>query len=108
MIISNTSKKNLGIKNDLPWGWPGGLVVKCPCSASAAWSPHVQIPGTDLAPLVKPRCGSIPHKIKEDSTDVSSATIFLKQKEEDWQQMVAQGQSSSQTTKINKLKKKKE
>ena len=28
--------------------------------------------------------------------DVSSATIFPKQKEEDWQQMLAQGQSSSQ------------
>ena len=29
-------------------------------------------------------------------TDDSSGTIFLKQKEEDWQQMLAQGQSSSQ------------
>ena len=28
-------------------------------------------------------------------TDVSSATTFLKQKEEDWQQMLAQGQSPS-------------
>ena len=27
--------------------------------------------------------------------DVSSVTIFLKQKEEDWQQMLAQGHSSS-------------
>ena len=30
-------------------------------------------------------------------TDVSSVTIFPKQKEEDWQQTLAQGQSSSHT-----------
>ena len=29
--------------------------------------------------------------------DVSSGTIFLKRKEEDWQQMLAQGQPSSHT-----------
>ena len=32
---------------------------------------------------------------RQIGTDVSSATIFLKQKEEDWQQTLAQGQSSS-------------
>ena len=43
----------------------------------AARGSRVQIPGADLAPLIKPYCGSIPHKIEEDGTDVSSATIFL-------------------------------
>ena len=61
----------------------------------AAWSLQVWIPSVDLPPLIRPCCGRIPHKIEEDGIDVSSVTIFLKQKEEDWQQMVAQGQSSS-------------
>ena len=36
-------------------------------------------------------------------TDVCSATIFLKQKEHRWQQMLAQGQSSSQEKKKKKI-----
>ena len=72
-------------------------MVKCAHSTSSAWGSQVQTPGADLAQLVKPRCRSIPHtKERKIGTDVSSATIFRKQKEEDWQQMVAQGQSSSQ------------
>ncbi|MPX07482.1 hypothetical protein C0133_08905, partial [Moraxella catarrhalis] len=38
-------------------------------------------------------------------TDVSSGPIFLKQKEEDWQQMLAQGQSSSPKKKERKKEK---
>ena len=34
-------------------------------------------------------------KQRKIGTDVSSRTIFLKQKEEDWQWMLAQGQSFS-------------
>ena len=47
----------------------------------------------------------IPHaKQRKIATDVSSATIFLKQKE-DWQYMLAQGQSSSpEKTKTKKTK----
>ena len=63
-------------------GQPGGAVVKFACSASAAWGSQVQILKVDLALLVKPCYGGIPHKI-----------------EEDWQQMLAQGQSSSHTHK---------
>ena len=48
------------------WGWPCGVAVKTVCSALVAWGLWVWIPGTDLAPLVKPRCGGIPHKIEED------------------------------------------
>ena len=44
---------------------------------------------------IKPCCGGIPHtKYKKIGTDLISATIFLKEKEEDWQKMLAQGQSS--------------
>lgn len=34
--------------------------------------------------------------------DISSGTVFLGQREEDWQQMLAQGQSSSPKKKKNK------
>ena len=47
-------------------GWPSGIVVKFECSTSVAWGSQVQILGTDLALLVKPCCGGIPHKIEED------------------------------------------
>ena len=52
-------------------------------SASVAQGSWVWIPGTDVTPLVKPCCGSVPHEI-----------------EEDWEQMLAQGQSSSKTKTI--------
>ena len=39
---------------------------------------------------------------RKSATDVSSETTFLKQKEEDWQQMLAQGQSSSPKIKRKK------
>ena len=46
-------------------GQPGGVVVKVARSASA-WGLQVWIPGSDLAPLVDPCCGGIPHKIEGD------------------------------------------
>ena len=47
-------------------GRPSGVVVKFADSASAAWDLQVQIRDVDLAPLVKPCCGSVPHKTEED------------------------------------------
>ena len=71
-------------------------MVKFMCSATAAWGLRVQIPAMDTAPLIRPRYGSVPHtKQRKIGIDVSSGTIFLRQKEEDGQQMLAQGQSSS-------------
>ena len=70
-------------------------MLKFACSTSAAWGLQVWIPGMDLAPLVKPYCGGIPHKIEEDwlscepsnnlplakrgrlATDISSGSIFF-------------------------------
>ena len=47
-------------------GWPSGVMVKLACSASLAQGLQVQIPGADLALLVNPRFGGIPHKMEED------------------------------------------
>ena len=47
-------------------GLPSGVVVKFASSASAAWGLKVWISGADLALLVKPCCGGIPHEIEED------------------------------------------
>ena len=79
-------------------GQPSGVAVKFAHSALVAQGSQVQIPGTDPGPLVRPCCSSIPFtKQRKTGTDVSSVTIFLKQKEGDWQQILAQGQSSSHT-----------
>ena len=61
-------------------------MVKFAHSALVAQGLQVQIPGTDLALLIKPCCAGIPYKI-----------------EEDWQEKLAQGQSSS--SKKNSIKK---
>ena len=48
-------------------GWPGSAVVKCAHSTSVAWGSPVQIPGVDMAALVKPCCGRCPtYKVEED------------------------------------------
>ena len=60
-----------------------GIEVKFASSALAAQGSQVRILGSDLAPLIRPCCGSVPHKTEEDWTDLSSATVFRKQKEED-------------------------
>ena len=46
--------------------WPGGVVVRFVHSASVARGSQVQVPGTDLALLVKPCCGGIPHEMEGD------------------------------------------
>ena len=76
-------------------GLPSGVVVKFSCSALASRGLKVQIPGTDLAPLVKPHCGNIPHKIEEEWHGCQLSDNLPQAKEEDWQQMLAQVQSSS-------------
>ena len=47
-------------------GRPGGIVVTFMHSALAARGSQVRILGMDLALLVKPCGGSIPHKTEED------------------------------------------
>ena len=48
-------------------GQPGGAVVKCTSSASVVWGSLVQLLDADMAPLLKPCCGSCPTcKAEED------------------------------------------
>ena len=48
-------------------GPPGGAVVKCAHSISAARGLLVRIPGEDMAPFGMPCCGSHPtYKVEED------------------------------------------
>ena len=48
-------------------GQPGGTAVKCTRSILAARGSPVQIPGADMALLVKPCCGRCPtYKVEED------------------------------------------
>ena len=63
-------------------GWPNGIVVKFAHSASAAWGSPVQIPDADIHTLHQATLWQHPtYKI-----------------EDDWQQMIAQGLSSSPKT----------
>ena len=77
-------------KNDTG-GQPGGAAVKSPCSALAAQSWLVWIPGADMAPLGKPWCGRHPtYKVEDDGHRCQLRASLPQQKEEDWQQL-AQG-----------------
>ena len=80
-------------------GQPSRVVVKFTCSVPAAWGLQVQIPGTDQHHSSSHTVAVSHIKQSKIGTDISSVMIFLKQKEEDWQQMLAQGQSSSHTKK---------
>ena len=61
---------------------------------------QVWIPATDLHNAHQATLWQhITYKVEEDWHRFSSVAIILKQKEEDWQQMLAQGQSSPQEKK---------
>ena len=81
-------------------------MVKFTHSTSVAWGLWVQIPGADLHTPHQAMLWRHPtYKIEETDTNVSSGTVFLKQKEENWQQILAQGQSFLDTQKKIKGKK---
>ena len=61
-VVSESGKIHKVNVKEKTGGQPGGIVVKFTCSTLAAWDSQFQIPGMDVAPLVKPFCGSIPHK----------------------------------------------
>ena len=85
--------------------WAGLLVQQLSSCALFRW-PGVHRFGSQVqiyTALVKPCCGGIPlTEQRKFGTEVSSATIFFKQKVEDWQQMLAQGQSSSPHSPLQK------
>ena len=63
VLLDNTETK----WNYTPRDWPGGTAVKFTHSASEAWGLPVWIPGADMAPLGKARCGRRPtYKVEED------------------------------------------
>ena len=49
------------IKKSVGWSWPRGQVVKLAHSTSGARVSLVQILGADMASLIKPHWGSVPH-----------------------------------------------
>ena len=74
------------------WGQPSGTAVKFSCSALGAWGSSVRFPGIDMALLVKPSCGRRPtYKEEEVGQECQLRASFPQQREEDWQQMLAQG-----------------
>ena len=77
-------------------GQPGGIVVGVTCSASVAQGLRAQILGTDLHTTHEAmlwQCST--YKIEEDWQRSWLSNNLFKQKEEDWQQMLAQDQCSS-------------
>ena len=77
-------------------GWPGGIVVKLVHSASAAQASWVRIPGTDPMPCSSSHAEAASHIQNRGRLAQMLAQQQLPQaKREDWQQMLAQGQSAS-------------
>ena len=85
----------------MPRGWPGGLVAKFACSASAARDSQVQMPGADLSTAYQAMLRQVSHisnrgrkaqmlaqgqpssaKTGGLVADVSSGLIFLKKKKQ--------------------------
>ena len=88
--------KTMGYEKVMCGGQPSGIVVKFAHSTSGPRVRWFRSWEQTYTLLLNPCCSSVPHtKWRKIGTNVSSATIFRKQKEEDWQQVLAQGQSSS-------------
>ena len=83
-------------------GWPCGPVLKFACCASVAQSSPVWILGVDLHTAHQATLWQHPTWKNQNDIQLGYTTMSWgfgeeKKKEEDWQQMLAQGQSPSQT-----------
>ena len=85
----------VGLKVGHNRGWPGGIVIKFVCFASAAQGLRVQIPGTDLHTTHQAMLWQNPTNKVEEDWHRCYLSFFPKQKQEGWQQILAQAQSSS-------------
>ena len=73
-------------------GWPGGRAVKFTRSTSAAWGLLVRILGADLCTTYQAMLRQHPtYKVEEGGHRCWLRASLPQQKEEDWQQMLAQG-----------------
>ena len=67
-------------------------------SCTLLWRPRVRILGADMAPLLRPRCGSIPHpQLEGPATKIYNCVQggvwgdkAETNKQKDWQQLLAQ------------------
>ena len=59
-LLTMHRKKSNAAENKLVGGRLGGMAVRFPRSASAAWGLPVRIPGMDMAPFGGPCCGRHP------------------------------------------------
>ena len=64
-LASRTYTELLQVKS-IHTGQPDGVVFKFTSCVSSAQGSQVGILGVDLAPLIKPHCRGIPHKMEED------------------------------------------
>ena len=75
---------------------PVAQQLSSPCSSQVAWGSPVWIPMQTYTQPIKLCCGRwSTYKIEEDGQRCLLRAILPQQKEVDWQQMLAQGQSSS-------------
>ena len=67
LMMSSSPVNDISMKRkSMSWVWSVGVVVKFALSALAAGGTRAQIPGADLALLIKLHCGGIPHEKEED------------------------------------------
>ena len=93
-VCVHVHARNEGSWREERWvkGPPGDAEVKCARPALAARGSPVQIPGVDMALLGQPCCGRRPtDKVEEDGHGCGLRASLPQQKEEHWQQMLAQG-----------------
>ena len=98
MGSSMETRKEHAIKSSVRWGWPDGVVVKFTHLLSWPAVHWFRSWVQTYTLFIKPCYGSIPHRRSRKSYNYNIPLCpgdVRRGKKEDWQQMLAQGQSSS-------------